>query len=135
MGIKTECPYCSETLELGRSDIPKEPISVECPSCKKLFEYIHGFGSFDYPEKGKKVKVSVRAKAIRGKENVDVSVAKLPQVVSIFIIISVMLGGITSVFIVSDSIAILDILLVIIITSVLFMLSVIFLFVKTFNEN
>ena len=41
-----DCPYCSRRIVPFLDTIPKEPVNVRCPDCEKVFEFIHGFGTF-----------------------------------------------------------------------------------------
>ena len=99
MVIHTNCPYCNDGLNITQSHPPKGPIAVECPSCGKIFEYIHGFGSFDFPREGKGVRADTRLKAVRGEDNIEISYPKLPKILACFTIFFMITSGMISMFI------------------------------------
>ncbi len=43
------CPYCNRCIIPIHSEIPEEPVRFRCGNCKKIVEYIYGFGAFAVP--------------------------------------------------------------------------------------
>ncbi|MHA1929827.1 MAG: hypothetical protein ACTSV2_14740 [Candidatus Thorarchaeota archaeon] len=133
MDIRTDCPYCSDNLDILQSELPTGPIMVECPSCGRNFEYIHGFGSYTLPRAGKGLKVDKKSEDGRGEDTVEVNDPKLPKVIAGAVILVMMVSGLSSTLIMFIPMVNLDdIILVILIPIIGFFIVVLFLY-RAFN--
>ncbi|MHA1928280.1 MAG: hypothetical protein ACTSV2_06845 [Candidatus Thorarchaeota archaeon] len=43
------CPYCNRCIVPIHTEIPEEPVRFRCGNCKRIVEYIYGFGAFAVP--------------------------------------------------------------------------------------
>ena len=138
MDIRTDCPYCSNNLDLTQSQLPTGPIAVKCPFCGKIFEYIHGFGSYTLPRAGKGVKVHTKSEDSRGDSNVEVYYPKRPQIVAWTLIILMMFSGMSSAVIMFMPSGNFEIFILVILIAVIgFLIVVLFLYraFKTIDEG
>ena len=134
MVIRTDCPYCSNNLDIMQSQPPTGPITVECPSCKRIFEYIHGFGSYTLPRAGKGAKVDTRSEEGKGGDNIEVYFPKRPQIVALTLILLMMFSGMSSVLIMFMPTGNFDVfILPILVAGIGFLIAVLFLY-RAFNK-
>ena len=133
MVIRTDCPYCSNNLDIMQSRPPTGPITVECPSCEKIFEYIHGFGSYTLHRAGKGVKVDTRSKDGSSDSNVEVYYPKRPQIVAWSIILLMMISGLSSALIILMPTGALDIFILVVLVSAFGFIIVVLILYRTFN--